>query len=163
MIFVKIGRLLVLFGFLHQSFSNMSENEQAWRIVKQMYGADAFSQWLGIEIVDLQPGAAILRLRIRREMLNGFGIAHGAITFALADSALAFASNGRGRQAVSIETSISHAHSLVEGDRIEARAEEEYAGGRIAHYRIPVYREADGALAAVFRGTVYLKNKHWGH
>ena len=81
----------------------MSKNEQAERIVNQMFENDAFSKWLGIERIQVDLGTCVLQMKIRKEMLNGFGIAHGGITYALADSALAFASNSQGRQAVSIE------------------------------------------------------------
>src|SRR5678816_4709885 len=77
-------------------------------IVDRMYNEDYFSQWLGIQRLEEEPGFCILQLEVRPEMTNGFGIAHGAITYALADSALAFASNSHGRKAVSIETSINH-------------------------------------------------------
>ena len=63
-------------------------------------------------------------MTIRQEMTNGFAIAHGGITYSLADSALAFASNGHGRRAVSVETSISHTVALRTGDVITATAEE---------------------------------------
>src|SRR5262245_35064684 len=62
-------------------------------IVDRMYNEDYFSQWLGIRRLEEEPGFCILELEVRAEMTNGFGIAHGAITYALADSALAFASN----------------------------------------------------------------------
>ena len=77
---------------------------------------DHYSQWLGIERLGETPGTCQLKMTVRKEMLNGFGIAHGAITYALADSALAFASNSHGRHAVSVETSISHLLPVREHD-----------------------------------------------
>lgn len=125
-----------------------------------MYSSDWFSQWLGIERVNVAPGTCTLRMTIRKDMLNGFGIAHGGITYSLADSALAFASNGHGRMAVSVETSISHTKSLKEGDVIIAVAEEVSLTDKIGVYYITVKNE-NGEKVALFKGTVYRTQKEW--
>jgi acyl-CoA thioesterase len=138
----------------------MIPSEHARRIVNQMYERDFFSQWLGMERVEDNAGNRTLRMTIRREMLNGFGIAHGGITYSLADSALAFASNAQGRHAVSIETSISHLEPLHEGDVITATAEEEKLGHKIAVYRVVVKNQND-QMVALFKGTVYRTSREW--
>lgn len=125
-----------------------------------MYDHDWFSQWLGIERVSVEPGSCVLRMSIREEMLNGFGIAHGGITYSLADSALAFASNGHGRMAVSVETSISHLEQLREGDVITATAEEMSLSNKIGVYHISVKNQKD-EVVALFKGTVYRTGKDW--
>ncbi len=130
------------------------------QVVDQMYHNDAFSQWLGIERLVDEAGRSVLQMTIRPEMLNGFDIAHGAITYALADSALAFAANSHGRQAVSIETSISHTQSLKAGERIIATAEEEHLTHRVGIYRVLIKNES-GATVAIFKGTVYRTSKDW--
>ena len=76
------------------------------QIVDKMLKADAFSKWLGIEVINVSEGFSKLSMLVRDDMVNGFGIAHGGITYSLADSSLAFASNSFGNHAVSIETSI---------------------------------------------------------
>ena len=134
--------------------------EVAKQIVNQMYAQDAFSQWLGIERVAVKPGSCVLKMKVRAEMLNGFGIAHGGISYSLADSALAFASNSRGKHALSIETSISHTTPLHAGDEIIATATEEQCSRRIGIYRVEI-RSVDGQLAALFKGTVYRKSQDW--
>ncbi len=138
----------------------MDTKKTAADIVVRMMREDAFSKWLGIEIVEVTPGRCVLRMSVRAEMLNGFGIAHGGITYALADSALAFASNSHGRKAVSVETSISHTKPLREGDAIIATAEEEFFGDKIAIYRVLVHH-AFGETVAVFKGVVYRTAKEW--
>ncbi|MFN7116990.1 MAG: hotdog fold thioesterase [Saprospiraceae bacterium] len=138
----------------------MTPKEQAIRITDQMYEHDFFSQWLGIERLEDNAGRSVLRMTIRREMLNGFGIAHGGITFALADSALAFASNSRGRHALSIETAISHLESLHEGDIITAFAEEQNLGNKIAIYHVTIKNQRDQTVA-LFKGTVYRTSRAW--
>lgn len=125
-----------------------------------MYNNDPFSQWLGIERVEDGPGRSVLRMQVRKEMLNGFAIAHGGITYSLADSALAFASNSHGRMAVSVETSISHTESLKEGDIITAVAEEKSLSNKIAVYHVTVSNQ-HGKVVALFKGTVYRTGREW--
>ncbi len=122
---------------------------------------DFFSQWLGIEIVEVKEGACKLQMTDRKEMLNGFGIAHGGITYSLADSALAFASNSNGQKAVSIETSISHTESLKEHDIIVAEAFEEKCSNKIGIYTIKVTKSSDSKVVALFKGTVYRTSQNW--
>ena len=83
----------------------------ASKVVDKMLSGDAFSKWLGIEILEISSGYCKLKMKVRKEMTNGFNIAHGGITYSLADSALAFAANSYGTQSLSIETSINHAKS----------------------------------------------------
>ena len=138
----------------------MTPEERATRIVDKMYDNDPFSRWLGIERVEEGPGRSVLRMQVRKEMLNGFGIAHGGITFSLADSALAFASNAHGRMALSVETSISHTLPVRENDVLTATAMEEFVSHKIANYRIEVRNQED-KVVALFKGIVYRKDKEW--
>ena len=138
----------------------MDKKELAKKVVDTMYNSDWFSQWLGIERIKVEEGHCILKMTIRKDMLNGFAIAHGGITFSLADSALAFASNSHGRKSVSIETSISHTESLKEGDVIMAEAEEINLSNKIGLYHITVSKQ-DGQKVAFFKGTVYRTSKDW--
>ena len=140
--------------------STNNENELASRVIDEMYKNDHFSQWLGIKRIDEGPGTATLQMKIRKEMLNGFGIAHGGITYALADSALAFACNSHGRKSVSIETSISHTVRCNEGDLLTARAEEIHCSNKIAVYHISVSNQ-NNEKVAFFKGTVYRTGKDW--
>jgi acyl-CoA thioesterase len=128
-------------------------------IVDHMYRRDAFTQWLGISRIAEGEGHCTLEMVVRQEMVNGFGIAHGAITYALADSALAFASNARGRKAVSIETSINHLKPVMTGDIITAIAEETSLGHKLAIYHIRISRGEE--LVALFKGVVYRREEEW--
>lgn len=139
---------------------NKPKNKSVENIVDLMYDNDAFSLWLGIERVMDGIGKSILKMRVRNNMLNGFGIAHGGITYALADSALAFASNSRGRKALSVETSISHTQKVVEGDILTARVDELSLTNKIGVYQVFVENQ-DNELVAVFKGTVYVTEKYW--
>jgi len=129
-------------------------------IVDAMMSKDYFSQWLGIERLEEKEGFCKLRMTVRKEMCNGFEIAHGGISYSFADSALAFASNSHGRHAVSIETSISHLKPLKTGDVITATAEEKSRSNKIAIYDVRVEKES-GELVALFKGTVFRKETEW--
>jgi acyl-CoA thioesterase len=131
---------------------------RAGRLVATMLASDAFSRWLGVELVELLPGACTVRMTVRHEMLNGFGVCHGGVTFSLADSALAFASNTHGRVTVSVENVISYPAGVALGDVLTATAEEESAGNRLAFYRVTVRNQRD-EVVALFRGTVYRTSK----
>ena len=129
-------------------------------IVQQMFSKDAFSRWLGIQVLETGKGRCRLSMTIRKEMLNGFYIAHGGITYALADSALAFASNSHGRQAVSIDTAINHIEPLKEGDEITAIAREDALKNKFAFYTVEVLK--GDTRVALFKGTVYRTDREWG-
>jgi acyl-CoA thioesterase len=115
---------------------------------------DHFSRWLGLEVVSLAPRACTVRATVREEMLNGFGVCHGGVTFALADSALAFASNTHGRVTMSVENGISYVASVAPGDVLTAAATQEAEGGPLAFFRVTVTNQRDEPVA-LFRGTVY--------
>jgi acyl-CoA thioesterase len=119
---------------------------------------DAFSQWLGVVIVDIRPRRAVVRMTVREEMVNGFGVCHGGIAFSLADSALAFASNTHGRVTVSIENTITYPKVIAIGDTLTATAKEESSTSRLGFYKVTV-RRSDDAIVALFKGTVYKTQK----
>lgn len=129
-------------------------DQRASAIVHHMLAHDAFSRWLGVEVLDVKPARVQLRMAVREEMTNGFGVCHGGVTFAFADSALAFASNTGGKKTVSIENSMTYPAAVRVGDVLLADAEQEASTVRLAYYRIRVTR-GDGAVVALFRGTVY--------
>lgn len=132
----------------------------AEKIVDLMFTNDAFSQWLGIERLKIAPGICDLRMKVRSEMLNGFAIAHGGISYSLADTALAFASNAHGLKCYSVETSISHVKMVAEGDVLTTVVEEKSLSNRIGVYHITVYNQNNEAVA-FFKGTVHRSEKSW--
>lgn len=130
------------------------------QIVSTMYEKDYFSQWLGIEVIESSEGKSILKMKVKKEMLNGFGIAHGGITYSLADSALAFASNSHGKKAVSIETNISHLKTVHENDLLTATASLKSISNKIGLYEVEITNQ-NSILVALFKGTVYRTNEDW--
>ncbi|MEN9334528.1 MAG: hypothetical protein RLY35_1708 [Bacteroidota bacterium] len=139
---------------------NPSAKNTASLIVDLMYNNDPFSQLLGMERLMDGAGISVLRMKVTTQMLNGFGIAHGGITYALADSALAFASNGHGIQAVSIETSISHVKKVVEGDVLTTEVIEKNLTSKTGLYEV-IVRNQNQEAVAFFKGTVFRTGKIW--
>lgn len=129
-------------------------------IVDKMMETDAFSKWLGIKILASAKGSCKLQMQVRPEMCNGFGIIHGGITFSLADSALAFASNAHGRLSVALECSISYPNAVNVGDVLTAEATEVSLTNKIGIYNIPVTNQK-GDIVGVFKGSVYRTSKEW--
>ncbi|MFI5230846.1 MAG: hotdog fold thioesterase [Gemmatimonadales bacterium] len=133
----------------------MNEDAQALaeRVVASMMARDAFSRWLGIEVVHVAPRRVTVRMIVRDDMVNGFGVCHGGIAYALADSALAFASNTHGGVTVSIENGITYPKRIGVHDVLTATAQEESATTRLGFFRVTVRRGDD--VVGLFHGTVY--------
>ena len=137
-----------------------SNKNLAKKVVDKMMSGDAFSQWLGIEILEITTDFCKLQLKVREEMTNGFNIAHGGIAYSLADSCLAFAANADGMQSVSIETSISHTKKVESGDTLTATSKEINKSSKTAMYYITITNQ-DKEEVAHFKGTVYRTGKEW--
>ena len=135
-------------------------NDIAKKIVDKMFDEDRFSQWLGIERLLIEQGHCILRMKLRKEMLNGFGISHGGICFSFADSALAFASNAYGRLSVALDCSISFPVAVKEGDVLTCEAKELALTNKTATYLIEITNQKNQKVA-FFKGTVFRTNKEW--
>jgi len=129
-------------------------------IVSQMMANDSFSQWLGVDVLEVREGYAQIKMTVREEMLNGHRVAHGGISFSLADSAFAFASNSHGQKAVSIETSINHIKPIFAGDELIATAEKESISKSLGQYIVRVTRNNE--LVGLFKGVVFRKQEEWG-
>ena len=129
------------------------------KIVNQMMAKDTFSRWLGIEVLEVKEGFAKIKMSVTGEMLNGHLVAHGGISFSLADSAFAFASNSHGQKAVSIETSINHIKPIFEGDELVATAKKENISRSLGQYIVRVTRNNE--LVGLFKGVVFRKEEEW--
>lgn len=138
----------------------MDQEIKARKVVEKMFAGDAYSQWLGITIISVEVGRCALSMTLRSDMLNGFGLAHGSITYAVADSALAFASNSHGKKCLSIDTQISHLRPCKEGDVLTAEARELSRSKKLGRYDVEI-KNQNGELVAHFRGTVFIKDEFW--
>ena len=129
-------------------------------IVNKMLTNDLMSQWLGIELISVEKGNVTLKATVRKEMTNGFNIAHGGITYSISDSSLAFSANAHGIQAVSVETSISHLKPVYAGDVLTTTVDEISMSKRIGVYIVNVYNQ-DNVLVSTLKGTMYRNGKEW--
>lgn len=129
------------------------------QIPYKMLSQDAFSSWLGIEILECEIGRCKVGMRVRPEMLNSMNKAHGGISFALADTAFGFAANTHGKYAVSIETSVNHIEALEEGDYLIAESVIEKVKNKLGFNVVEVKRGEE--LVALFKGIVYRTQKDW--
>ena len=129
------------------------------KIPYKMLSQDAYSQWLGIEILESEIGRCKVALTVRKEMLNSMNKAHGGITYSLADTAFGFAANTHGKYAVSIETSINHIEAVNEGDYLTAESVIEKVNNKLGFNIIEVKRGDE--LVALFKGVVYRTSKDW--
>jgi acyl-CoA thioesterase len=128
-------------------------------VVAHMMQHDAFSQWLGIAVLEVQEGYSKIDMTVRPEMVNGFGIVHGGIAFSLADSAFAFACNNRNTLSVALDTSINFIKPVHVGDVLTAEAKELHNGKSTGLYHITIHNQR-GHLVALFKGTCFRTDKH---
>ena len=134
------------------------EQALAERVVHGMIAKDAFSEWLGIEVLEIAPRRSVVQMQVRSEMVNGFGVSHGGIAYSLGDSALAFACNTHGRVTVAIENAISYPLAVRVGDVLTAMAEQESDTNRLGFYRVTIRNQREEVVSTL-RGTVYKTDK----
>jgi len=127
-------------------------------VVDHMMKHDAFSQWLGIQVLDIKEGYSKIQMTLRDEMLNGFGVIHGGIAFSLADSAFAFACNNRNNLSLALDTSINFTKTTLPGDVLTAEAKELHNGRSTGLYLITVTNQRDEQVA-LFKGTCFRTGK----
>ncbi len=128
------------------------------QVVDHMMLHDKFSQWLGIEVLDIQEGYSKIKMTVREEMINGFGIVHGGIAFSLADSAFAFACNNRNNLSVALDTSINFTKAIQVGDELTAEAKETHNGRSTGLYFITITNQKNEQVA-IFKGTCFRTGK----
>ena len=136
----------------------MQNNQLANKVVAHMIKNDLFSQWLGIEVLDIKEGYSKIKMTVRAEMVNGFGIVHGGIAFSLADSAFAFACNNRNVLSVALDTAINFLKPVHVGDILTAEAKEIHNGKSTGLYHISISNQQNHAVA-FFKGTCFRTNK----
>lgn len=129
-------------------------------IVELMMENDAFSQWMGIEVVAVEKGHCQLNCTVHEHMLNGFQILHGGISYSLSDSALAFAANSYGNKCMSIETSISHLRKVELNDTLIVTCNEISRRKTIGIYSVSI-KKTDGTEISRFKGTVHISTEIW--
>jgi acyl-CoA thioesterase len=129
----------------------MDDLKTAQRCADAMLAADKASAALGISIQIPEPGKAVATMTVRDDMVNGFDVIHGGLTFALADTAFAFACNAYDQQTFAAAAQIEFLRPAVRGDQLTATAVEDYRGRRRGFYTVEVRNQRD-EVVAIFRG-----------
>jgi acyl-CoA thioesterase len=139
----------------------MTEEERARRSAEAMWATDAASKWLGLRLVEVGPGRAVMEMSVEDHHLNGHGICHGGFIFTLADSAFAFACNSHNRIAVAQHNSITYLSPGQKGEVLRAEAVEVSLTGRSGLTDVTV-TGGDGRKVALFRGASrQIKGQHF--
>jgi len=128
------------------------------QVIDHIMKTDAFSNWLGINVIELKEGYSKIQMTVRPEMMNGLGIVHGGIAFSLADSAFAFACNGRNNLSVALDNSINYLKPVFPGDVIVAEATEIHNGRSTGLYQVTMSNQ-HGHTVAIFKGTCFRTGK----
>jgi len=136
----------------------MADDLKAKQVVDHMMKNDLFSQWLGIELLEIREGYSKIKMTVRPEMINGFGIVHGGVAFSLADSAFAFACNNRNNLSVALDTSINFTKPVHVDDILTAEAREIHNGRSTGLYHINITNQREHVVA-VFKGTCFRTGK----
>jgi acyl-CoA thioesterase len=134
------------------------KNKLANSVVDHMMENDFFSQWMGVEVLEVKEGYSKIKMTIRKEMVNGFGIVHGGIPFSLADSAFAFACNNRNNLSVALDVTITFTKAVNIGDVLTAEAKEIHNGKSTGVYLIFVTNQKNEQVA-LFKGTCFRTGK----
>jgi acyl-CoA thioesterase len=128
------------------------------KVIEHMMDHDAFSQWMGIGVLETKEGYSKIKMAIREEMVNGFGIVHGGIPFSLADSAFAFACNNRNNLSVALDVTITFTKAVHVGDVLTAEAKEVHNGRSTGVYLITITNQKNEQVA-LFKGTCFRTGK----
>lgn len=129
----------------------MTPKERAERSATAMWSDDGASQWIGMKLVSVDEGTAVMSLVVEKHHCNGHGMCHGGITFSLADSAFAFACNSRNQATVAQNNMITFTAPARLGDRLTATAREVSLTGRSGIYDVRVNNQ-DNVTVAEMRG-----------
>jgi acyl-CoA thioesterase len=127
-------------------------------ISHHMLRLDKFSQWLGIEIMEVREGYCKAKMKLREDMINGLGVVHGGVAFSLADSAFAFACNNRNNLSLALDTSINFTKPLIPGDELVAEANELHNGKSTGVYLVTLYNQ-NNVQVGLFKGTCFRTGK----
>jgi acyl-CoA thioesterase len=132
--------------------ANTSPHELAKACADAMYKDDNATIGQKIELIDIGPGSATMKMQVQAHQTNGHGMCHGGFIFMMADSCFAFACNSHNQRAVAASAHIDFLAPAEFGDVLVAKAREVVIAGRSGHYEVIVNRQSDEQLIALFRG-----------
>ena len=131
--------------------SQQTPQQIAERCAEALWPGDRAAQGMGMDLVEIGPGQARLRMTVREDMVNCHGICHGGYIFAVADTAFAYACNSYNQRAVASGVDINFLAPAQLGDTLTAHGHARQQGGRSGVYDIEVANQ-DGKQIALFRG-----------
>lgn len=137
--------------------TDLTPQQLAEACAESMFSRDLATQKLGMKILSVAPGKAVLTMQVDDRMIQGHGNCHGGYLFALADSAFAFSCNTYDKATVAQGCSIEYIKPAMEGDLLTATAEEKSRGGRTGVYDITITNQ-NKQVIAYFRGKSYQLN-----
>ena len=129
-----------------------------FELAQYMLNQDFFSQWMGIKLIEVREKYCLIEMPIKQEMINGLNTVHGGITFAFADSALAFSSNNTNEASVALNCTINFTKAVKMGDILRAESVLISDTRKTGIYDIKITNQ-NQELVAAFRGTVYKIDK----
>ncbi|MEO6637226.1 MAG: hydroxyphenylacetyl-CoA thioesterase PaaI [Ginsengibacter sp.] len=136
----------------------MEKDRLAVAVIDRVMKQDLFSQWLGIQVLEIREGYSKIKMTVRNEMMNGLGIIHGGIAFSLSDSAFAFACNSRNNLSVALDTSINFLKPVHVDDELIAEAKEMHNGKSTGLYQVTITNQ-HYHIVALFKGTCFRTGK----
>jgi acyl-CoA thioesterase len=131
--------------------------DDAIRYAREVVGGDPMARHLGIEVIEVEENFARLALEVQADHLNALGRAHGIIVYALADQAVAVASNAGGGSAMVLESKINFLNGVPQGARLLAEARPVERKRTIGLWNVEIRREGDSLLVATCQGVTYHK------
>jgi acyl-CoA thioesterase len=130
--------------------------EEIFEAIRRRVAEEPYAEKMGLKLVEVAEGYALIEMRFTEEMENIFGMAHGGAIFSLIDEAFEVASNSHGTVSVALSMSVTYVSSPKKGETLQAEAEEVSRSNRVATYDIRV-KTAGGSLIAICQALVYRK------
>ena len=137
---------------------NTGKKISAENVVDHIMQHDLFTQWLGIEVLEVKEGYSKIKMTVRNEMINGLGIVHGGIAFSLSDTCFALACNSRNILSVALDTAINFIKPVHVADVLTAEAKEVHNGKNTGLYQVTVTNQHQHVVA-LFKGTCFRTSK----
>lgn len=139
----------------------MTPKQIAERSAAAMWAGDSASKWFGMQLLEIDEAYATMRLTVAPHHANGHAMCHGGVTFALADSAFAFACNSYNRIVVAQHNSITYLVPAMVGDTLTATATEVALAGRSGIYDVRVTNQNDKTIAEFRGNSRIIKGQHF--
>jgi acyl-CoA thioesterase len=126
------------------------------KLLAEKFSEEPYAKLFGIDLVELDFGRALVKMEIKEEMMNLFGMAHGGAVFSLLDAAFELAANSYGTVAVALSMSVNYINPALKGKTLFAEAREVSRSSRISTYDLEV-KGSGGEIIAACQAMAYRK------